>query len=244
MYDLIFTSIAKHPCITKKHVHTGWEVVYYLDCCGRIFIEDQEYSFQRGSIYVIPPNQYHYEISENEMNIACFSTRLFFSLEHKVIYFMDNANHDFLNLLKQLNTVNNLKPANWDKIKDGLLNVIEQYIISWSYTGNKNQIVHDFQYQLINAISRKDINLAELISQIPISDSYFRKLFKAETGKSPKQYIQDQRINNAKQLMINTTMNFKSIAILVGYSDPYYFSRIFKKTTGKYPLEWRKENLN
>lgn len=241
MYNIIFTSFALSPCITKKHVHTGWEVVYYVDCSGKAIIDDEAYDFQHGSVFVIPPHFSHYEISEKEMLIACFSVKSFFNLESKVFHFSDNPNNDFLNLFKQLNTINNLKPPNWEKIQDGLLNVMEHYVISWNFSGYKNELVHDFQYQLIEAISKKDIVMEELMRNIPVSNSYFRKLFKAETGKSPMQYLLDQRIENAKQFMTNTTMNIKNIANLVGYSDPYYFSRIFKKATGKYPSEWRKD---
>jgi AraC-like DNA-binding protein len=47
-------------------------------------------------------------------------------------------------------------------------------------------------------------------------------------------------MENARQLMLNTTLTIKTVANMVGFNDPYYFSRMFKKVTGKYPMEWRK----
>jgi hypothetical protein len=179
LYNLIFTSFSTHPNITQKHLHTGWEVVCYIDCFGKIFIGNQEYSFQPGSIIIIPPNLPHYECGETEMTIACYSVKALFNLENKVYSFMDNSNSDFLSIFKQLNTVHNLKPTNWEKIQDGLLNVMEQYILSWNSSNPKSIFVEEFMHKLVDVIPKKDIHLEELIKRIPISGSYFRKLFKS-----------------------------------------------------------------
>lgn len=241
MYNLIFTSFAQHPCKTKEHRHTGWEIVCYLGCAGKAFIAGEEYGFQDGRIIIIPPNMPHYEIASGEMTIACFCIKTLFNLEHKVYSFVDTSNRDFLCLFKQLNSVYTLKPANWEKLRDGLLNVMEQYVLSWNAREDKNPLVKEFQYKLIEAISKKDIRMEDLLRNIPVSSSYFRKLFKAETGKSPMEYLLLQRVENAKQLMADTSLNIKNVANLSGFNDPYYFSRIFKKATGKYPSVWRKQ---
>jgi YesN/AraC family two-component response regulator len=241
---MFFTSFAVHPSITKEHSHPGWEIVCYLCCSGKIFIANKEYSFQHGSIIFIPPNLLHYEVAENEMTIGCLGVKTLFNMENKVYHFMDNSNSDFFNIFKQLDTVYKLKPVNFERIQDGLLNIMEQYALSWNSSKHKNTLVDELEYRLIEVISKKDVRLENLLDNIPVCGSYLRKLFKAETGKSPMEYLMDLRMENAKQLMSNTSLTIKNVASLVGFSDPYYFSRAFKKVTGKYPSQWRNEGVN
>ena len=53
-------------------------------------------------------------------------------------------------------------------------------------------------------------------------------------------YIKKVRITKAKELLIGTSLKLYEIAEKVGYSDPKYFSRVFKETTGMLPAEYRK----
>ena len=67
------------------------------------------------------------------------------------------------------------------------------------------------------------------------------KLFRKYAGKSYAQYLTDIRMDRAKELMrANPKMYVKDIAPLVGYQDQFYFSRIFRSTTGMSPAEFLK----
>ena len=58
---------------------------------------------------------------------------------------------------------------------------------------------------------------------------------------TPLQYILSLRINNAQSLLETTKYNITEIASFVGYDNPLYFSRIFKKQAGMSPSEYRKK---
>lgn len=64
--------------------------------------------------------------------------------------------------------------------------------------------------------------------------------FKMYTGTTPKQFILQKRINNAETLLQNKQYNIKEIAQIIGYDNPLYFSRIFQRTKGISPSEYRK----
>lgn len=88
----------------------------------------------------------------------------------------------------------------------------------------------------------KDISLDSVAQAVSISPYYFSKLFKEETGTNFSDYLTELRINRAKQLLDeDPDRNIKEISIESGYSNPNYFSRIFKKWTGSTPTERRQE---
>lgn len=88
----------------------------------------------------------------------------------------------------------------------------------------------------------KDISLDEISRQMNLSPYYFSKLFKEETGENFIEYLTAVRIGHAKDLLMDQEKSMKEICSEVGYSDPNYFSRIFKKVVGVTPTEYR-ENI-
>ncbi|MBP1906489.1 iron complex transport system substrate-binding protein [Paenibacillus turicensis] len=71
------------------------------------------------------------------------------------------------------------------------------------------------------------------------STSYLARLFKNQLGVGPIEYLIHMRIHKAKQLLLKTEARLGEIASNVGYSDVYYFSRLFKKHTGYSPIQFR-----
>ena len=74
-----------------------------------------------------------------------------------------------------------------------------------------------------------------------MSISWFIRNFKEYTGSTPAQYLLSLRISNAQTLLESTSYNITEIANIVGYDNPLYFSRIFKKQIGMSPSEFRKQ---
>lgn len=72
-----------------------------------------------------------------------------------------------------------------------------------------------------------------------MSTCWFIRSFKKQTGKTPMQYITSTRIARAQGLLESTDYNISEIASIVGYENPLYFSRIFKKLVGVSPRKYR-----
>jgi two-component system response regulator YesN len=90
----------------------------------------------------------------------------------------------------------------------------------------------------------KDISLDDVSRVVDISPYYFSKVFKEETGENFIEFLTGIRIERAKELLRNPhgiSMSMKEISAEVGYPDPNYFSRIFKKTVGVTPTEYREK---
>lgn len=95
--------------------------------------------------------------------------------------------------------------------------------------------------EYIDSHFQKDMSLDDVSRELNISPYYFSKLFKEETGENFVEYVTGRRMDRAKQLLKNPEKSIKEICIEVGYSDPNYFSRIFKKYQGVSPTEYKEK---
>ena len=86
----------------------------------------------------------------------------------------------------------------------------------------------------------ENINIKEFAISRSMSVSWFLRNFKQVAGMSPMHYILITRINNAVSLLETTDYNVNEISTIVGYENPMYFSRLFKKQKGVSPTEYRK----
>lgn len=94
--------------------------------------------------------------------------------------------------------------------------------------------------QYMNDNYNKDISLEGISNLIGFNPAYFSTLFKKETGENFMEYVMKLRIQNAKDLLMQTDKDIVEIASDVGYTDLKYFSKLFKKKTGLSPSEFRK----
>lgn len=74
---------------------------------------------------------------------------------------------------------------------------------------------------------------------IHLSPNYFGDLIKKETGRTAQEYIQEKIINVAKEKILGSEKSVSEIAFELGFQHPQHFSRIFKKTVGYTPTEYR-----
>ncbi len=86
---------------------------------------------------------------------------------------------------------------------------------------------------------RKNITSDALACQFGFVQSYVSRIFKRQKGMSPNEFLTNYRIEIAKRhLREQPDMKIRELALLVGFRDSYYFSKIFKKETGMWPTEY------
>jgi len=88
----------------------------------------------------------------------------------------------------------------------------------------------------------EDVDLRQLAASLDVSYDGFRHAFKRHTGMAPHQYLLQLRIHRAQELLCGTDLTVRRIAASLGFKDPYYFSRAFRKMTGRSPHRWRVES--
>ena len=144
---------------------------------------------------------------------------------------------------------------NFAAFHESILNTkhLDQLIVSTSEL--LSLIVHELKYirrnqskhlikRAINFIDHnydQNISLEDVAKVINLSKQYVCHIFKKETGQNLSHYINQVRIEKAKQLLLNPANSNKDIYSMVGFSNQQYFSRVFKKMTNMTTSEYKEK---
>ncbi|TVQ35474.1 MAG: AraC family transcriptional regulator [Spirochaetaceae bacterium] len=90
----------------------------------------------------------------------------------------------------------------------------------------------------------RKIRIKELCACVNLNESNTIKLFKSKLGRTPVDYINQVRVNRAKELLLRTDLCVKEVAWQTGFSDEFYFSRVFKKLEGQSPRHFKQQVLS
>jgi two-component system response regulator YesN len=115
-----------------------------------------------------------------------------------------------------------------------------------AYIGHYDRMEADTIHQLKQYImehSHEDITLDALAKKVGLSPIYISKMFKEKQGVNYIDFLTECRIEKAKKLMGDSKRSIKEITYEVGYHDPNYFSKVFKKMCNMSPKEYRKTLL-
>jgi two-component system response regulator YesN len=134
------------------------------------------------------------------------------SQNNRIVHF-DDINHN-----SRENKFNDQEIKNIDREKIALFKSVEQYI-----TDNL----------------KEDLDLEKVAAKFNLSSFYFSRMFKEVVGYNFSDYINMIRIDKSKKLLKNQSITIKEICYNVGYSDPNYFSKVFKKYEGISPTEFK-----
>lgn len=124
--------------------------------------------------------------------------------------------------------------------------IVAQYIM-WllekekPVMGGYNNDVVESVLKRISANCSQAWSIERLAGELHVNPYYLSHLFREQTGQCFTAYLADLRIERAVNLMKTTNMNFSQIGEQVGYGDPNYFSRIFKKKKGMGLREYLKQ---
>jgi two-component system response regulator YesN len=143
-----------------------------------------------------------------------------------------------------------IHPVSFEALKsykslEALLEYLEQSIQQLGheyehFSNHGNELVSKAK-DYIQAHYNKQITLESICAHISISKNYFSSLFKKETGMNVWDYLTIVRIEYAKKLLVKTTLKNYEIAEQIGYENPSYFTKMFKKLTGSLPHEYRND---
>ena len=125
-----------------------------------------------------------------------------------------------------------------------LLHLAEKY----GYSENTRQAGRDglSQWQLRRASAYVEshldakINVPDVAETCALSPNYFNRLFKRTTGLTLHQWVLEQRVAKARQLLAETSMPLSEVAMVTGFADQTHFTRVFSNRNRMSPMAWRR----
>lgn len=196
----------------------------------------KELSVGKGDILFIPENTAYWQKTEGE-TVAVLHI-LTTNAPEELTVFHSDCGADLL-----IETVKKFEENLYYQAYSTFYLMLEQ-INKQSTAAGKNPyslITEGEQYLYANFRS-PGLTIEQLARESNISSVYFRKLYKEQHGISPKQHLDELRINYAKQLLADYSYNIQEVAAQVGYYDANYFSTVFKKKVGMSPLQYQKKH--
>lgn len=135
--------------------------------------------------------------------------------------------------------INDFKQLRTESIH--LLNQMKQSFIKYQNQVEDDTIKQVRQYIVEN--SHKQISLDGIAQKFKLSPIYISKLFKEQLGVNYITFLTECRLEHARKLMLDPEKSLKEVTFEIGYQDPNYFSKVFRKVYGVSPTEYRKSLL-
>lgn len=139
----------------------------------------------------------------------------------------------------------------WDIISSfQTLDEIKEYLIAGIRSTFKKTEDMNLQARTINEVIRyikenygAELTIKILADHVFLTPTYLSYLFKRMTEKTVSEYIMETRIEKSKMYLINKRLKLFEVAKHVGYSDPNYYAKTFKKLMGLNPSEYREKHV-
>lgn len=130
------------------------------------------------------------------------------------------------------------KYHNWAEKIDKALELIIKLLVDKLSALEENPIIVSIK-RYIRLNIRNKLTLCDVSNHVGYSPNHCDTIFKKETGDSIINYLINERVAEAKRLLDEGVLSLRNIAEAVGFEDYNYFSRTFKKVTGKTPTEYK-----
>lgn len=85
-----------------------------------------------------------------------------------------------------------------------------------------------------------NLTIADVAAECKLTPSHFARSFRRSTGVAPHEFLSQLRIDEAKRLMLSTKLPLADIALICGFGDQSYFTRVFSRSVGASPGAWRR----
>jgi len=257
--------------VLKKHTHDFYHMFYIKKGKGIMHIDENDYDICENEIYLCPPGTYHGMTAQEDIPVSVIEIKFTISHEdlQKLIFNMQKRikcnTYDFYLKLEELLKEAFYKSSLYKEIIDtGFTKLLLELarsaknenhsysaVVNGIFKNNSMETIKDGAgssavlknvLEYINNNYSEDITLKQLAEVGAVSPGHLNKIFKEAFNMSPMKFINNFRLDKAKELMMYSDFNISQISELVGFSSIHYFSRFFKKKENMTPNEYR-ENV-
>lgn len=253
-------SIGHEKCSPKKPTlgplqGEHFVIHYVLHGSGEFILDSKKYRIEKGDVFYAPASMLHsykqdnsdpweyiwFEFGGTKAKKLCSDVLL--TKENPVYHCQNEA--ICTNLIEMLNV-----PSNPLAVELNSLSHIYRFFsqlaedrcfTEGSYSSNKQYRIECATRFIESQYNNPNLNLTLLCSHLHLNPSYLSRIFKEVTGTPVSRYIIELRLHKASELLQKKTFTIKDIAYMVGYTDPHFFSKEFKKHRGINPSQFVNE---
>jgi len=236
---------------TRKTGSGQYILLYCTSGRGHIYLKEQEIELTPNTFFIIPKNTpHHYKSSITEpwsiywvhfigsVADVIYERYATSTLLRKIAYSE--------NLIESFDAIFNLLEESFDEESLEIANLkLMDFVSSMIYNKQLNPAHHQMD-QADKSISFMKDNIngiftaEDFAKQQQLSLSHYSRLFRNRTGNSPLHFFNQLKVQKACQYLYFTDRNIKEICTELGFDDPFYFSRLFKKFMGLSPSQYKK----
>ena len=227
------------------HKHEGWEAVYYSSGHGFIPIGEEVLPFEAGEVFILPPGLAHSDWSEQGFQNIFFTFDRCTLADNTVHHFRDSSSQAVYHLLCQMYETYIRQDPNREDILNLSFELFFQYMYALGTMPQRNRYVEQIRNAVISNIANPNFSLKAVLEELHLNPNYARSLFVRYVGLTPLQFLMEKRMDYSKQLLASrgvSNYSIREVAEMCGFSDPCYFSRVFRKHTGVSPEEWERRS--
>ncbi len=235
------------------HRHDHLELVYVQKGSCVLCLEEESFTLRAGDVFIVDADRLHYEREAEDREVAIYYLGIRGSgcSEDKIMDFLNTAGHpvvcasplrDILDpLISELFFEAKAQPAFFHQNTACLLTSLLLFLARLNREPGSRPI-STYCKKIIDYVETnfyKPLTLDMLSGELHLSKYYLSHIFKSQLSVSPIGYLIEKRISEAEKLLRSSDLPVSEIAQGVGYSDPLYFSRLFKKLRGLSPQQLR-----
>ena len=246
--SFVNTYIAKntdYPMKNKGRYHGG--LLYTVKGTEIYSFNEKTIHACPDSVLVIPSNEaYRIDLDDKQSIVTVIDFELSDEAEFRPFCIKLGENNSIKNLFESAKSLwNSTSKSRIPQLKAVFYQIITQLINhenTYTYSGNFKKIEKAVEH-LHSHLTEHELCVEGLAEISGMSKRYFEKLFSAEFGMSPRDYIISKKTELAKELLQSEKYSVTDVAISLGYSDIYQFSKMFKLKTGCNPSEYKHQSL-
>lgn len=264
MNDIYFHSLGYFPSAKYHYINrpTGCPeniLIYCTKGGGWFELNGKIHPVNENQFIILPANAAH-RYGANDTNpwtiywihFKGYKSELFSEIYGKVISIDPENNsriderfklfEDIYNVLSDSHDESALQYANF-----GLTYFLGSILYIRTHRNSKvenrygTSLIHLATHYMNENIGNK-LKLSDIAEHFGYSVSYFYRLFYKNMGIAPMEFFNQLKVQRSCYYLLNSTMKVNQISILVGFDDPYYYSRLFKKMMGVSPARYRVVN--
>lgn len=244
MNQIIYAGRHALTMTVSRHTHTSWELIYCTTGKGAMRFDDRELAYAANDVTIIPPLLPHSNHSEEGF------TNFHINLEDATFtysepqVFRGDRNGFLLDAFRAVFYYYSTGTPDSAALLPAYGQLIASYLAVLQPEHPYSEIIQKIENHILSNFPNCNFELNSYLQTLPFSSAYLIKLFKKETGLTPHQFLTEKRLESARHTLgtMFDHRNISEIAHLSGFSNPLYFSRLFKKTYGVSPSSYIPEN--